>query len=240
MGHSRQELITGSMPDAQAGVHTAVRTGGSTMKRLLFSAIALAGLGGCATYDQVSGGAAGGYYSGSPSYRYSYPGGYYGGYGGAYRYGPSGYGGYGAGYGGYGYWPGFYGYYSRPYDVIHPPARRRGDHDSHEDHHHGHRPPPVAGGGNRGDRPATEAHPWRPGEGHQRPPSMSDAHRARAQWPNRQHSPNDRPMPPPGKGEMPQSRPMPAGSTGPSQSRPAPPSLPRKSHFRNRPISHER
>jgi hypothetical protein len=158
------------------------------MKRLLFSAIALAGLSGCATYDQVSGGAAGGYYSGSPSYRYSYPGGYYGGYGGAYRYG---YGGYGAGYGGYGYWPGFYGYYSRPSYVIHPPARRRGDHDGHDDHHHGQRPPPVAGGGNRGDRPATGGpRPWRPAEGHQRPPSMRDEHRARAQSPNRQRSPN--------------------------------------------------
>jgi hypothetical protein len=207
------------------------------MKRLLFSAIAVAGLGGCATYDQVSGGAAGGYYSGSPSYRYSYPGGYYGGYGGAYRYG---YGGYGAGYGGYGYWPGFYGYYSRPSYVIHPPARRRDDHDGHDDHRHGHRPPPVAGGGNRGDRPATGGpRPWRPAEGHPRPPSMRDEHRARAQSPTRQRSPNGRPLPRAVEGEMPQS-PMPAGSAGPAQSRPAPPSLPRKSHFRTRPIRHER
>ncbi len=155
------------------------------MKRFLISAIALAGLGGCATYDYAGGSAPGGYYSGSPRYEYSYPDGYYGGYGGGFG-GSYGYGLYG-GYGGYGYSPGYYGYgSSRPYYVIRPqPRPPRGDH--HDNHH---RPPQ---GGPR---------PGRPGDGRPRPPSAGgEEGRPRPQLPDRLRPPSERTTPQGVRGE---------------------------------------
>lgn len=176
------------------------------MKRLLISAIALAGLAGCATYDYAGGSAPGGYYRGSPRYEYSYPDGDYGGYGG-------GFGGYGlyGGYGGYGYGPGYYGY-SRPYYVIRPqPRPPRGDH-GHDGGGYfpggGHRPPP---GGPR---------PGRPGDGRPRPPFTGGNDGQRPQLPDRLRPPSERTMAPRAQGDARPSRPASA--------------MPRGSHFRNR------
>ena len=106
------------------------------MKRLLIAAIALTALGGCATYDYAGGSGPGGYYRGSPTYRYTYPDGYWGGYyGGAPGYG---YYGYGGGYGGYGYGYAPY-YYNRPYYVIRPAPRPPHDGRPSDGDH---RPPP--------------------------------------------------------------------------------------------------
>jgi len=120
------------------------------MNRLLISALAVAGLSGCATYDYASGSGPGGYYQGRQTYEYTYPDGYYRGYyGGAY----GSYGGYGYGYPGYGY-PG------PTYYVIRKRPDHHGDHDHHHGGHHdhdgdhrpdrpdGHRPaPPMVRGG---------------------------------------------------------------------------------------------
>ena len=106
--------------------------------------VALAALGGCATYDYVDGSAPGGYYSGQPRVEY------YGGYG--YPYG-----GYGS-YGGYGYYGYPYGYYRPPYGYY-PPY--------YHGHHHP-RPNPWPGGGTVppshppvGQRPDSGRAPWR-------------------------------------------------------------------------------
>lgn len=115
------------------------------MKIRLFAVatVALAALGGCATYDYASGSAPGGYYSSSPQVEY------YGSYGYGYPYG---------GYGGYGYYGYPYGYYGYPngYGHYRPP-------------HHGHypRPPrPRPGGDGNGPPPVTgqpgkDRAPWR-------------------------------------------------------------------------------
>lgn len=81
------------------------------------AAVALAALGGCATYDYAGGGAPGGYYSGRPEVEY------YGGYGYPYSYGGYGYGYYGYPYGGYAYPYGYGGYY--PYRYYPYPSRPR-------------------------------------------------------------------------------------------------------------------
>ncbi|MET1024817.1 MAG: hypothetical protein ABWX87_10975 [Pseudoxanthomonas sp.] len=217
------------------------------MKRLLISAIALAGLGGCATYDYAGGSAPGGYYSGSPSYEYSYPDGYYGGYGGSYGYGLyGGYGGFG-GYGGYGYSysPGYYGYYNRPYYVIRPrPRPPHGDHDGHHDNDHR---PPVSGGGGGNRPPPGGPRPWRPGQGRPRPPVVGgEEGRPRPQLPDRLRPPSERTGPPRVQGEGRPMRPAttqsaPTRPVQQSQPRPASaPAVPRESHFRNRPIGRER
>lgn len=108
------------------------------------TAVALAALSGCATYDYAGGSAPGGYYSGRPEVEY------YGGYG--YPYGGYGYGYYGYPYGGYGY-P--YGGYYRPYYYgPHYPAYPS-------------RPRPRPDGGNTQPRPPGEQSgqdgraPWR-------------------------------------------------------------------------------
>lgn len=192
------------------------------MKRLLISAIALAGLGGCATYDYAAGNAPGGYYSGSPRYEYSYPDGYYGGYGGGFA-GSYGYGLYG-GYGGYGYSPGYYGYYSRPYYVIRPQPR-----PPHGGHDNDHRPPPGSGGG--GHRPPSGGgpRPGRPGDGRPHPPSSGGEHGQRPTLPDRLRPPADR-------SSSPRAESAPARPVRQSQSRPSSaPAVPRESHFRNRP-----
>lgn len=199
------------------------------MKRVLLAALAMAGLGGCATYDQIDGGADGGYYSGSPSYRYAYPGGYYG----AYGYGLSDYG----GYGGYGTWPGFYGYYSGPSYVIYPSVRR--DHHGHDDdRRHDHQRPPVADGEHRrGDdhRPRTDGvHPSRPDHDDRRRWSQHDGRDLRSQGPDQRRAPDARPMSRPGESATPHWRPMPGRST-----RPAPSSLQRQSQFGKRPPGQE-
>lgn len=198
------------------------------MKRFLMSVIVLAGLGGCASYDYTAGSAPGGYYSGSPRYEYSYPGGYYGPYRGAYGYGYglSGYGGYG--YGGYGNWPGYYGPYHRPIYIVRPPYRSRGDHGGHDrdrDHDRGHGRP----GG---------ARPWHPGDVHSHPPRVGGGDGPRPNRPDRPRAPSGHRFPPRAAGSAAPSRPMPVRPVG--QPPPAAaPAVPRKSHFRTRPLGNE-
>lgn len=106
------------------------------------AAVALAALGGCATYDYAAGSAPGGYYSGQPQVEYYGSYGYpYGGYG--YPYG---YGGYGYPYGGYAYPYGYGGHYYPRY--------------------YGHVPRPRPGGGTTqpptGEQPRQDGRaPWR-------------------------------------------------------------------------------
>lgn len=111
-------------------------------------AVALATLGGCATYDYVDGSAPGGYYSGQPQVEY------YGGYGYPYGgYGGYGYGYYGYPYGGYGYPYGYGGHYSpyyyRPYYPSHPRPRPGGGTSQPQPQ------PPIT------QQPGSESPPWR-------------------------------------------------------------------------------
>ncbi len=92
-------------------------------RAFVVAAVALATLGGCATYDYAAGSAPGGYYSGQPQVEYyggyGYP---YGGYG--YPYGYGGYGYYAYPYGGYGYPYGYGGHYYPRYHYGHVPRPR--------------------------------------------------------------------------------------------------------------------
>lgn len=106
-------------------------------------AVALATLGGCATYDYSAGSAPGGYYSGRPQVEY------YGGYGYPYgSYGGFGYGYYGYPYGGYAYPYGGYGHYPPYYYGQHYPG-----YPSHP------RPRPENGGSQPQPRPPGEQYP---------------------------------------------------------------------------------
>lgn len=100
--------------------------------RLITTLIAVAALGGCATYDYAGGSAPGGYYYGrsAPSY-----GPYDDGYG--YGYPSYGYGGYG--YYGYSPYYGYGGYY--PYYLQRPHRPHHPDHDDKPDPDNGRAPP---------------------------------------------------------------------------------------------------
>lgn len=119
-------------------------------RMLAVAAVALTALGGCATYDYVSGSTPGGYYTGQPQVEY------YGSYGYGYPYGGYGYGYYGGSpYGYYGYPYGYYGgyYYRPPYSSHHPrPPHPRPGGDGNAT------PPPSPP---IGHRPDGNRAPWR-------------------------------------------------------------------------------
>lgn len=191
------------------------------MKRLIIAAGLLLGLGGCATYDYVGGGA-GGYYHGSPSTQYSYPYGYpYGG-----RYG--GYYGFDSGYYGYGSYPLYRPPVYRPPHNHRPPSRppQHGHGNGHRPGHggdHNHRP---GHGGDHGQRP-------RPPQGH-RPPVNGGGSKAPWRDMDRVQSPQTRPTP---TRPVQQARPAVVAPRQPVQSRPAAPARQPSQNRQSRPLS---
>jgi hypothetical protein len=123
------------------------------IRKLLFPALAIAALGGCATSYTYRGGdhQQGDYYYGDPSVDYHYGYGGYGGYGG-WGYGAGWYG-YPGWYGGY---PGWYGPWWGSYYPYIPPYHHHHGHDHHGHGDHPDDPDPDDGG--HPDRPPP---PWR-------------------------------------------------------------------------------